>query len=124
MRVLQRFPTLAEPLRDGRLCSSSVALLAPLLTEENLDELVAHAAYKTKAEVEHLVVSIQPRHAPKNGVRRLPDRTSAPAAPVLALMSPPEDDMRAAPAPVEPLPSQPILAAPRQRAEGGAAVRH
>jgi hypothetical protein len=67
MRVLRRFPALEAPLRDGRLCLSTVTMLAPLLTPENVDELVLKAAFLTKAEVEHLVVSIQPRLRRRTG---------------------------------------------------------
>jgi 5-methylcytosine-specific restriction endonuclease McrA len=71
MRVLRRFPALEGALRDGRLCLSTVTLLGPLLTPENLADLVARASYLTKAEVEHLVVSLQPRTAPRDGIRKL-----------------------------------------------------
>jgi 5-methylcytosine-specific restriction endonuclease McrA len=69
MRVLRRFPALADALRDGRLCLSTITLVAPLLTASNLDEIVASAAYLTKAEVEHLVATLQPRAAPRDGLR-------------------------------------------------------
>ncbi len=78
MKVLRRFPKLEGALRDGRLCLSTVALLGPILTEDNLDDLVSRAAYRTKAEVEHLVATVQPRVAPREGIRRLP--APAPAA--------------------------------------------
>jgi 5-methylcytosine-specific restriction endonuclease McrA len=74
MRVLRRFPALEAPLRDGRLCLSTVTLLGPLLATDTLDELVALAAYRTKADVEHLVATINPRTAPKDGVRKVPER--------------------------------------------------
>ena len=67
-------PRSKAALRDGRLCISTVTLLGPLLTHENLDDLVARAAYRTKAEVEHLVASLQPRAAPRDGIRKLPER--------------------------------------------------
>ncbi|HUL57978.1 MAG TPA: HNH endonuclease [Anaeromyxobacteraceae bacterium] len=73
MKALRRFPRLESPLRDGRLCLSTAPLLAQVLTEENLDDLVARAAFMTKAEVEHLVATIQPRTAPRDGLRRLPE---------------------------------------------------
>jgi hypothetical protein len=79
MRVLRRFPALEGPLRDGRLCISTVTLLGPLLTLENLDDLIARAAYRTKAEVEHLVASLQPRAAPRDGLRKLPERAETAA---------------------------------------------
>ena len=77
MRILRRLPELAEPLRDGRICLSTAALLDPVLTEENAAELVARAAFKAKAEVELLVVSLRPRSAPRDGVRRVPERQEA-----------------------------------------------
>ena len=82
MRVLRRFPRLEGALRDGRLCLSTIALLGQVLTEENLDDLLGRAAYRTKADVDHLVASVQARTAPRAGVRKLPERepgvTSAP----------------------------------------------
>jgi hypothetical protein len=61
MRVLRRFRQLEPALRDGRLCASTVSLLGPVLTTENVDDLVARAAFRTKAQVEELVVSLRPR---------------------------------------------------------------
>ncbi|MFL5301371.1 MAG: HNH endonuclease, partial [Anaeromyxobacteraceae bacterium] len=69
MRVVRRFPSLAGAIGEGRLCMSTVALLGPVLTEANRDDLVARAAFLTRAEVERLVASIAPRPAPKEGMR-------------------------------------------------------
>jgi len=96
MRVLRRLPDLAAPLRDGRICLSTLGLLDPVLTEESAVELVARAAFKTKAEVEELVVSIRPRAAPRDGVRRLPGREEA--APGV-LLSPSPDTESPSPSP-------------------------
>jgi hypothetical protein len=74
MRVLRRFPSLEGALRDGRLSLSTIALLGQVLTPENLEDLLARAAFKTRADVDHLVASIQPRPAPKDGIRKLPER--------------------------------------------------
>ncbi len=76
MRALRSFPELEPALRDGRLCLSTAPLLAQVLTRENVAELIERAAYRTKAEVEQLVISIRPREAPAEGIRKLP----APAA--------------------------------------------
>ncbi len=57
MRVLRRLPHLADAFRDGRLCLTTAALLEPVLTEENAADLVTRAAFKSKADVEQLVVS-------------------------------------------------------------------
>jgi len=120
MRVLRRFPSLAEALRDGRLCLSTLAALGPVLTSENSEEVVARAAFMTKAEVEHLVVCLQPWTAPREGLRLLP-QSSAPqssAAPrretlpskqeTSALAETPDRDCRAEPPPA-PVPSRSTL---------------
>nr|WP_041448527.1 HNH endonuclease [Anaeromyxobacter sp. Fw109-5] len=102
MRVLRRFPSLEGALRDGRLCISTVQLLGQVLTEENLPDLVARAAYRTKAEVDHLVASLQARTAPRAGLRKLPDRAaaaSAPALPLAAVDDGPAEPQEAIPAP-------------------------
>ncbi|ABS24665.1 HNH endonuclease [Anaeromyxobacter sp. Fw109-5] len=95
-------PSLEDALRDGRLCISTVQLLGQVLTEENLPDLVARAAYRTKAEVDHLVASLQARTAPRAGVRKLPDRASAasaPALPLAAVVAGPAEPQEAIPAP-------------------------
>jgi hypothetical protein len=124
MRVLRRLPGLAAPLRDGRICLSTLGLLDPVLTEENAEELVARAAYKTKAEVEELVVSLRPRSAPRDGVRRLAERqeaapslllaTATPTAtPTLTLTSTPTATPAATPAATPtPTPATPVTGAP------------
>jgi hypothetical protein len=87
MKVLRRFPQLDGALRDGRLCLSTLCVLSPVLTDENVADLTTRAAFKTKAEAEELVVALKPRHAPADGVRRLapaavpPDATVPPRVP-------------------------------------------
>lgn len=76
MRVLRQYPELEAPLRDGRLCMSTVTMIAPLLADHDVPTLVARAAYLTKAEVEHLVATLRPVAAPRDGVRLI---TSQPA---------------------------------------------
>lgn len=71
MRVLRRFPVLVEALRDGRVCLSTLCALGPVLTAENVDALLAKAAFRTKAEVDAIAASVKPRVAPAQGLRRL-----------------------------------------------------
>ncbi len=83
MRVLREFPRLEAPLRDGRLSLTTAVTLRPVLTQENQDEIVALAAFKTDEETKHLVATLQPRLAPKEGIRKLPGpvpRLPAPAS--------------------------------------------
>ena len=77
MRVVRRFPQITEALRDGRLSLSTIGLLGQVLTEQNFHDLVARAAYKTRAEVDHVVASLRPRVAPRDGIRRLTPSTSS-----------------------------------------------
>ena len=112
MRVLRRLPVIAEALRDGRLCLSTVAVLGPLLTDENVGELVARAAYLTEAEVERLVVTLQPRAAPKDGLRlrpvraaqprSIPTRTEGPSDPAVPVAATPQGVHGPVPDPVGP----------------------
>jgi 5-methylcytosine-specific restriction endonuclease McrA len=115
MKVLRRFPRLAEALRDGRLCLSTLALLGPVLTEENAGELLARAAYRTTAEVDHLVASLRPRQAPREGLRLTAGRPVVEAAfsqgASVSAAPPPET------APPPSIPPAPPLLAPRPRAE-------
>src|SRR5574341_186955 len=97
MKVLRRFPSLGDALRDGRLCLTTLALLGQVLTEENAEELVARAAFRTTAEVDHLVASVKPRSAPREGIRRLPEPT---------VPSPSESPLDEGDGEREPLPSQ------------------
>jgi len=72
MRALRDFPALEAPLRDGRLCLTTVVTLRPVLTRENLDEMVGRAAYLSDDDTAYLVASLRPRQAPREGIRKLP----------------------------------------------------
>jgi hypothetical protein len=98
MRVLRQLPGLEAPLREGRLSLTTAVTLRPVLTRENLDEMVARAAFKTDEETRYLVATFQPRPAPKEGIRklsgaapRLPAPGGAPAVePEPLALTPPE----------------------------------
>jgi 5-methylcytosine-specific restriction endonuclease McrA len=95
MRVLRDFPELEAPLRDGRLSLTTAVTLRPVLTPENLDEMVARAAFKTDERTRHLVASLQPRPPPREGIRKLP----APAAGLTATAPDPTEAPAAEPEP-------------------------
>src|SRR5574341_789395 len=46
--LLQRFPAVVEPLRDGRLCLSSVVELSRVLTPENASEVLSRFFHASK----------------------------------------------------------------------------
>jgi hypothetical protein len=76
-------------LREGRLTLTTVRLIAPLLTDANVDAVLDAAAGLSKRQVEELVA----RHAPKpdvpSSVRKIPVRTPPAAmSPATAVAAP------------------------------------
>ena len=59
-RLLGRFPEIAEPLRDGRLCISNVPQLAKVMTKENRATVVAKFFHCSKEEARQVVAEILP----------------------------------------------------------------
>ena len=75
--LVQRFPEIVKPLRDGRLCLSSVAELAKVITPENHDEVLPRFFHRSKREAAEVVAEIRPVEAPPlraviTAVRRVP----------------------------------------------------
>src|SRR5262245_31246422 len=54
-RLMRRFPKVRGLLENGSLSLTTTSLLAPVLTKENHDDVLARAHHKTKREVELLV---------------------------------------------------------------------
>jgi 5-methylcytosine-specific restriction endonuclease McrA len=59
-RLVQRFPEVVEPLRDGRLCFSSILELAKVLTESNRAETIPRFFHCSKQEAKAVAVEILP----------------------------------------------------------------
>ena len=60
-RAARRFPLLFDAIADGRLHVTAVVMLSKYLTPGNVDELVAAATHKSKAEIERLIAERFPR---------------------------------------------------------------
>jgi hypothetical protein len=60
-RAARRFPQLFDAIADGRLHVSGVAVLAPHLTDENVDELIAEATHRRKIDIEIIAARLAPR---------------------------------------------------------------
>jgi hypothetical protein len=130
--LLQRFPEVAEPLRDGRLCLSSVCELAKVLTPENRVEVLPRFFYASKQAAKAVAAEIAPREfVPQRAVVTTVPQTSPASAsePLsgLALPNTPAlasglsfhpDETRLDPAHVQ-APAAPVAApaAPRSSAE-------
>lgn len=93
-RAARKFPRILELLSSGALTLTTVALLRPILTNENADEVVDAAVFKSKRDVELLVAHLAPRPDVPTLVRRIPAVAAQPlrfdAALPATLLSPVE----------------------------------
>jgi 5-methylcytosine-specific restriction endonuclease McrA len=71
-RTARRVPQVLAMLADGRLHLSGIARLAPHLTTENAAPLLAHAAHRSKRDIEALVAELSPAPDVRPAIRRLP----------------------------------------------------
>ena len=62
--LVERFPEIVEPLRDGRLCLTSLAELAKVITPENRAEVLPRFFHRSKREAAEVVAEIRPVEAP------------------------------------------------------------
>jgi len=59
-RLVQRHPAVVEPLRDGRLCFSSVVQLSKVLTSENEAEVLPRYFHLSKREAKAVTAELRP----------------------------------------------------------------
>ena len=71
-RAIRRLPVLLDRLSDGSLSLSTLCLLAPHLTAENHEAVLAKAMGRSKRQVEELVALIAPMADVEPSVRKLP----------------------------------------------------
>jgi hypothetical protein len=62
--LVQRYPEIIEPLRDGRLCLSSVTALAKVITPQNRAEVLPRFFHRSKREAAEVVAEIRPVETP------------------------------------------------------------
>ena len=82
VRAVHRFPVVLEHLANGAVTLTTICLLAPLLTAENHEDLLAAARHKSRREVEHLVAMTRPKPDVPPVVRKLPSPRPQDAADV------------------------------------------
>jgi len=73
-RALRKYRVVAEAVAGGRLHLTAVVLLAPHLTDDNADELVAEATGKSKADIEILLARRAPRPDVANRLERVAEQ--------------------------------------------------
>jgi hypothetical protein len=81
--LIQSFPEVLEPIRDGRLCLSSIFELAKVLTPENRRVVLPRFFQLSKREAKVVAAALQPAVAPPQRsvvtALRLPVAAKAPA---------------------------------------------
>src|SRR4051794_25466105 len=92
--LVQRFPEIVEPMRDGRLCITSLVPLAKVLTPENRGEMLPRFFHRSKKEAMEVAATMQPVTAPphRDVVTALPI-PSLPHARVIEAGAPPPPAM-------------------------------
>jgi hypothetical protein len=73
-KAAREHPVLLEMLGDGRLHLSGIARIAPVLTLENRDRLLARAVHRSKRQIEEMVAELAPRPDAPSVIRKLPER--------------------------------------------------
>ena len=111
-RACRRFPVILDCLVSGSLSLTSVRMLAPCLTPENHEAVLARASGRSRREVEALIAEVAPRPDVPSSVRKLP--TAAPA-PTLVPATVPSATPIATPIVAAPEPGASISAPPPTR---------
>jgi hypothetical protein len=107
-RTARRYPQIFDAIADGRLHVTGVVVLAPHLTDENADAVLAAAAYRSKAELEMIVARLAPKPDIPSFIAPMAPQTSVSG--VLQL----DPDPVPAPAPME-TPAQRVQAIAPER---------
>ena len=68
--VSRRFPQLLVALAESRVSLTVAALLAPHLTEDNVDELISDRAGMTRRQTEEYVVALKPKPVFEPSIRK------------------------------------------------------
>src|SRR5262249_10020313 len=102
-RAARQFPALFDAVAEGRLHLTAVITLAPYLSPRTVDDLIAAATHKTRAEVERLLAERYPRTEALAMVEAIP---AAGPRPTEAMAAAPEEQR--APERVEAPPSRMI----------------
>src|SRR3972149_8125675 len=72
--VSRRFPQILVALLENRMSLTVAGLLAPVLTESNLEKLLGDCAGITKREAEEYLVALRPKPVFAPSIRKTPSR--------------------------------------------------
>src|SRR5205085_4714714 len=66
--LMQRFPEVIDPLRDGRLCITSIVHVAQVLTAENRHAVLPRFFQRSRSDARAVAAALQPSAAPHRDV--------------------------------------------------------
>ena len=111
-RAARKHPMLLVMLADGRLHLSGIAILAPHLTEDNCERVLARATYKSKRQIEELAAELAPKPDVPAVIRKLPTSPATTAPPLrldgVETLSQPDPVPPAPPAPPASAKTEPL----------------
>jgi len=76
--VCQRFPSLLVALAEGQVSLTVASLVAPHLTDDNVERLLCDCAGKTRRATEEYLVSLRPKPVFAPSIRKRPSREVLP----------------------------------------------
>jgi hypothetical protein len=79
--VSRRFPQILVALAENRMSLTVAGLLAPVLTETNVEKLLPDCAGMTKREAEEYLVALRPKPVFAPSIRKTPSRPALTAPP-------------------------------------------
>jgi hypothetical protein len=91
-RLVQAFPEIVEPLRDGRLCMTSVVELSKAITPENRQEVLPRYFHLSKDEAKAVTAELRPAEIVPT--RSVVTTVRAPALALRASTAEPKRDAR------------------------------
>ena len=104
--VSRRFPQLLAALAESRISLTVAGLLAPYLTEDNVEKLLSDCAGMKRRETEEYLVALKPKPVFEPSIRKRPAQAVSPP-PASPSPSPPST-----PPPVDPPKSSPPILQP------------
>jgi hypothetical protein len=81
--VCRRFPQILVALAENRLSLTVAGLLAPALTEDNVEKLLSDCAGMTKRQAEEYLVALRPKPVFTPSIRKTPSPPAADPRPLL-----------------------------------------
>jgi hypothetical protein len=90
VELIKKFPEIVEPLRDGRLCITTVVELAKVITPENRHEVLPRFFQLSRTEAKEITAELRPVEAP---LRDVITSVRAPASPGFSLSLPAAPDL-------------------------------